>query len=147
MEWYNVLAAFFLGAGLALGKFRRKDKSKGHQPRTKVAYGAAGALLLAGLFGMLTPVGGWSANLGEWLANSVVIAALSVIASATMIAVGVGIDLKDGVPDKRTLLACLIAPQIAMIAFGAIWGASIHTDMVNQADTTKDSVATAKVGR
>ncbi|MEU7857869.1 hypothetical protein [Nonomuraea sp. NPDC049141] len=145
MEWYNVLAAVFLGGGLALGKFRRKDKSKGHQPRTKIAYAAAGALLLAGLCGMLTPIGGWSANLGDWLSGSVVIAALFVIAAATFIGIGVAIDLKDGVPDKKALLACIIAPQILMIAFGAIWGASVHKEMVKRANLTQESITTAQV--
>ncbi|MEW1842645.1 hypothetical protein AB0392_32275 [Nonomuraea angiospora] len=145
MEWYNVLAAVFLGAGLALGKFRRKDKSKGHQPRTKIAYAAAGTLLAAGLCGMLTPIGGWAAEVGDWLSTSVVIAALLVVTAATFIGIGVAIDLRDGVPDKKALLACIIAPQIVMIALGAIFGAQVHDDMVDRANLTQESITTAQV--
>ncbi|MCF6467429.1 hypothetical protein FAF44_03240 [Nonomuraea sp. MG754425] len=147
MEWYNVLAAVFLGAGLALGRFRRKDKSKNFQPRTKIAYAAAGAMLLGGLCGMLTPIGGWSASLGDWLAEGIVIAAICVIAAAAMIVIGVVLDWQDGIPDKRTLVACIVAPQIAMIALGAIFGASVYDDMVDTANVTQESVVSAQVDR
>lgn len=143
MEWYNILAAFALGVGLALGRFRRKDKGKG-EPRGKLGIIAAIVLLVSGLSGMLTPVGGWSANLGDWLSASLVIAALFVVTAATFIGTGVVLDLKDGVPDRRTLLACIIAPQIAMIALGAAFGAEVHQEMVDRANVTKDSIATAQ---
>lgn len=142
MAWYEILGALCLGIGLGLGRFRRKDKSK--EPRGKVGAIAAYTLLLSGLCGVLTQIGGWSATLGSWLSVSAWLAALVVIAAAGLVVTGVALDLQDRVPDKRTFLACIIGPQIAMIALGATFGAQVHSDLVNKVEVTKTSITSVQ---
>src|SRR5690606_14974011 len=96
VAWYEILGALCLGIGLGLGRFRRKDKTK--EPRGKVGAFAAYTLLVAGICGVLTQIGGWSATLGSWLSVSAWLAALVVIAAAGLVATGVVLDLRDGVP-------------------------------------------------
>jgi hypothetical protein len=142
MHWYEILGALALGIGLGLGRFRRKDKTK--QPRGKVGKIAAYTLLLSGLCGVLTQIGQWSATLGSWLSVSAWLAALTVIAAAGLVVTGVVLDMQDGVPDKRTFLACIIGPQIAMVALGAMFGASVHDEMVNKVEVTKASIVSVQ---
>lgn len=142
MAWYEILGALCLGIGLGLGRFRRKDKTK--EPRGKIGAFAAYTLLVAGICGVLTQIGGWSATLGSWLSVSAWLAALVVIAAAGLVATGVVLDLRDGVPDKRTFLACLIGPQIAMIALGAMFGVHVHSELVTKVEVTKASITSVK---
>ncbi|WP_188186822.1 hypothetical protein [Nonomuraea sp. SYSU D8015] len=165
MEWWDFASAFLLGVGLVMGRFRRKDKGKplngpaggpvpqGAQgapqggrgvPRGKLGMWAACTLLGSSLLGMLTLVGGWSASIGEWLSVSLVFAAIVLTVTAGMLVAGVILDLKDGIPDKRTLLACIFGPQIVMIMLGAFLGADVHDTMVNQVKQTQTALISAQ---
>ncbi|MGR6921100.1 hypothetical protein ACU635_43250 [[Actinomadura] parvosata] len=162
MYWWDFASAFLLGVGLVMGRFRRKDKNKplngpaggpaaqgapGGAPgggrgaaRGKLGMWAAFTLLASSLLGMLTIVGGWAASMGSWLSVSLVFAAIVLTVTAGMLVAGVILDLKDGVPDKRTLLACIFGPQIVMIALGAFLGAGVHDTMVTQVKHTQSEV-------
>lgn len=168
MYWWDFASAFLLGVGLVMGRFRRKDKGKalngpaggpapqGPQggapggrgaPRGKLGMWAAFVLLTSSLLGMLTVVGGWSAHLGSWLSVSFVLAAIVLTTASGMLVAGVVLDLRDGVPDRRTLLACIFGPQIVMIALGAFIGAGVHDNMVNQVKKTQNTFISAQSGR
>ncbi|MEV1003374.1 hypothetical protein [Nonomuraea sp. NPDC050202] len=163
MYWWDFASAFLLGIGLVMGRFRRKDKNKplnggpaggaaqgapGGAPggggrgaaRGKLGMWAAFVLLASSLLGMLTIVGGWAASMGSWLSVSFVLAAIVLTVTSGMLVAGVILDLKDGVPDRRTLLACIFGPQIVMIALGAFLGAGVHDTMVTQVKHTQSEV-------
>ncbi|TYB71286.1 hypothetical protein FXF51_02305 [Nonomuraea sp. PA05] len=163
MYWWDFASAFLLGVGLVMGRFRRKDKNKplngpaggaaaqgapGAAPgggargaaRGKLGMWAALVLLVSSLLGTLTIVGGWAASMGSWLAVSFILAAIVLTTTSGMLVAGVVLDLKDGVPDRRTLLACICGPQIVMIALGAFLGAGVHDTLVNQIKVTQAEV-------
>ncbi|MEV4078921.1 hypothetical protein AB0J43_01340 [Nonomuraea fuscirosea] len=161
MYWWDFASAFLLGVGLVMGRFRRKDKNKplsgpaggpaaqgapGNAPgargaaRGKLGMWAAFVLLASSLLGMLTIVGGWAASMGSWLSVSFILAAIVLTVTSGMLVAGVVLDLRDGVPDRRTLLACIFGPQIVMIALGAFLGAGVHDTMVTQVKHTQSEV-------
>ncbi|MEU7891660.1 hypothetical protein AB0B45_02220 [Nonomuraea sp. NPDC049152] len=143
MEWYYIVSAVCLGFGLVFGGFRRRKKGDGEskgKPRGKMGVAAAFLLLVASFCGFLSPAGGWATSFGDWLAVSFWLAAFVLIAAASFLGAGTWLDLKDGVPDRPTLIACMVGPFLVGAALGAIWGAQIHGDIVRQVEVGKNGV-------
>lgn len=143
MTWYYVVGPICLGFGLVFGGFRRRKKQAGEtkgKPRGKMGVVAAVLLLIASGCGFLSPAGGWATSLGHWLAVSWWLAAVVLITSASFLGAGTWLDLKDGVPDRPTLIACMVGPFLIGAAAGAIWGASIHGQIVQQVEIGKNNL-------
>ncbi|WP_433426427.1 hypothetical protein ACQP1V_42885 (plasmid) [Microtetraspora malaysiensis] len=145
MAWYYIVSAVCLGFGLVFGGFRRRKKGDGEskgKPRGKLGVVAAILLLIASFCGFLSPAGGWAASFGNWLAVSFWLAAFVLIAASAFLGAGTWLDLKDGVPDRPTLIACMVGPFLIGAALGAIYGADIHSQIVQQVELGRTGLVT-----
>lgn len=128
--WLFLLGPFCLVGGLVLANFRRKDKG---EPRKRVGVLAVLMILIWSACIFFTPFGAFCVNVGAWMVDTAksgggsAVFGVAVItlcsASLALVVFGVARDIwKDGVPDRPTFIAAMLAWIVAGIAFGVVYG-------------------------